>query len=170
MLRSSVFVLVAMLLALAAGLQKVIKEERFDKLLTARPIMPLGRDIGYLPGDKDEKMAMWMQPVFDNIAYLLLIFLNILVMAGYFYLMGMPEPILDDNVVTVIYSIICVLVAYFFQAFVFFWTGRENFQYQTTHKQQQRVLILKYTRNIKQTRHSRAPPNPESSNTRITFD
>ncbi|MCH2143920.1 MAG: PhoH family protein [Phycisphaerales bacterium] len=59
------------LLALAAGLQKVIKEERFDKLLTARPIMPLGRDIGYLPGDKDEKMAMWMQPVFDNIAYLL---------------------------------------------------------------------------------------------------
>ena len=59
------------LLALAAGLQKVIKEERFNKLLTARPIMPLGRDIGYLPGDKDEKMAMWMQPIFDNIAYLL---------------------------------------------------------------------------------------------------
>ncbi|MEC9157876.1 MAG: PhoH family protein, partial [Planctomycetota bacterium] len=59
------------MLALAAGLQKVIKEEHFDKLLTARPIMPLGRDIGYLPGDKDEKMAMWMQPIFDNIAYLL---------------------------------------------------------------------------------------------------
>jgi PhoH-like ATPase len=59
------------LLALAAGLQKVIKEEHFDKLLTARPIMPLGRDIGFLPGDKDEKMAMWMQPIFDNIAYLL---------------------------------------------------------------------------------------------------
>ena len=59
------------LLALAAGLQKVIKEERYDKLLTARPIMPLGRDIGYLPGDKDEKLAMWMQPIFDNLAYLL---------------------------------------------------------------------------------------------------
>ena len=59
------------MLALAAGLQKVIKEEHFDKLLTARPIMPLGRDIGFLPGDKDEKMAMWMQPIFDNIAYLL---------------------------------------------------------------------------------------------------
>ena len=59
------------LLALAAGLHKVIREERYDKLLTARPIMPLGRDIGFLPGDKDEKMAMWMQPVFDNIAYLL---------------------------------------------------------------------------------------------------
>ena len=59
------------LLALAAGLQKVIKEEKYNKLLTARPIMPLGRDIGYLPGDKDDKMAMWMQPIFDNIAYLL---------------------------------------------------------------------------------------------------
>ena len=59
------------LLALAAGLQKLLKEERYDKMLTARPIMPLGRDIGYLPGDKDEKLAMWMQPIFDNLAYLL---------------------------------------------------------------------------------------------------
>ncbi|MCH2162043.1 MAG: PhoH family protein [Phycisphaerales bacterium] len=59
------------LLALAAGLHKVMKEERYDKMLTARPIMPLGRDIGYLPGDKDEKLAMWMQPIFDNLAYLL---------------------------------------------------------------------------------------------------
>lgn len=59
------------LLALAAGLQKTMREERFDKLLVARPIMPLGRDIGYLPGDKDEKLAMWMQPIFDNISYLL---------------------------------------------------------------------------------------------------
>ncbi len=59
------------LIALAAGLQKTLKEERYDKLLTARPIMPLGRDIGYLPGDKDEKLSQWMQPVFDNLAYLL---------------------------------------------------------------------------------------------------
>ncbi len=59
------------LLALAAGMQKLLKEERYDKLLTARPIMPLGRDIGFLPGDKDEKLAMWMQPIFDNLAYLL---------------------------------------------------------------------------------------------------
>ena len=59
------------LLALAAGLHKTLKEERFDKLLTARPIMPLGRDIGYLPGDKDEKLSMWMQPIFDNLSYLL---------------------------------------------------------------------------------------------------
>ena len=59
------------LLALAAGMHKVLKEERYDKMLTARPIMPLGRDIGYLPGDKDEKLAMWMQPIFDNLAYLM---------------------------------------------------------------------------------------------------
>jgi len=59
------------LMAIAAGMHKVFKEERFDKLLVARPIMPLGRDIGYLPGDKDEKLSMWMQPIFDNISYLL---------------------------------------------------------------------------------------------------
>ncbi|MSR17649.1 MAG: PhoH family protein [Phycisphaerales bacterium] len=59
------------LLAIAAGLQKVVREERFDKMLVARPIMPLGRDIGYLPGDKDEKLALWMQPIFDNVSYLL---------------------------------------------------------------------------------------------------
>jgi PhoH-like ATPase len=59
------------LLAMAAGMHKVFKEQRYDKLLAARPIMPLGRDIGYLPGDKDEKLAQWMQPIFDNLAYLL---------------------------------------------------------------------------------------------------
>ncbi|MEX0777453.1 MAG: PhoH family protein [Phycisphaeraceae bacterium] len=59
------------LLAIAAGMNKVVTEQRYDKLLVARPIMPMGRDIGYLPGDKDEKMAAWMQPIFDNLTYLL---------------------------------------------------------------------------------------------------
>lgn len=59
------------LVALAAGMSKVFNETRYDKLLVARPIMPLGRDIGYLPGDKDEKLTAWMQPIFDNLAYLL---------------------------------------------------------------------------------------------------
>lgn len=59
------------LLAIAAGMTKVFSEERYDKLLVARPIMPMGRDIGYLPGDKDEKLAAWMQPIFDNLQYLL---------------------------------------------------------------------------------------------------
>lgn len=59
------------LLALAAGMQKVFTESRYDKLLVARPIMPMGRDIGYLPGTKDEKLEAWMQPIFDNLSYLL---------------------------------------------------------------------------------------------------
>lgn len=59
------------LLALACGMHKVYKEERYDKLLVARPVVPMGRDIGYLPGEKDEKMAAWMQPIFDNLEYLL---------------------------------------------------------------------------------------------------
>ncbi|MEN0021249.1 MAG: PhoH family protein, partial [Planctomycetota bacterium] len=59
------------LLALAAAMVKVFQEERFEKLLAARPIMPMGRDIGYLPGDKDEKLTAWMQPIFDNLSYLL---------------------------------------------------------------------------------------------------
>jgi PhoH-like ATPase len=59
------------LLAIAAGMQKVFTEERYEKLLVARPIMPLGRDIGYLPGDKDEKLTAWMQPIFDNLSYLI---------------------------------------------------------------------------------------------------
>jgi PhoH-like ATPase len=59
------------LLALAAGMSKVLNEQVYQKLLCARPIMPLGRDIGYLPGDKDQKLTAWMQPIFDNMTYLL---------------------------------------------------------------------------------------------------
>ncbi len=59
------------LMAVAAGMAKVFNEERYDKMLVARPIMPMGRDIGYLPGTKDEKLGAWMQPIFDNIGYLL---------------------------------------------------------------------------------------------------
>ena len=59
------------LLALAAGIAKVVTEQRYDKLLVARPIMPMGRDIGYLPGTKDEKLEAWMQPIFDNLTYLM---------------------------------------------------------------------------------------------------
>ena len=59
------------LLAVAAGMAKVFNDQRYDKLLVARPIMPMGRDIGYLPGDKDDKLVAWMQPIFDNLSYLL---------------------------------------------------------------------------------------------------
>lgn len=59
------------LLAVAAGMAKVFNEQRYEKLLVARPIMPMGRDIGYLPGSKDDKLGAWMQPIFDNLSYLL---------------------------------------------------------------------------------------------------
>jgi PhoH-like ATPase len=59
------------LLAIAAGMTKTLNEQVYQKLLCARPIMPLGRDIGYLPGDKDQKLNAWMQPIFDNMSYLL---------------------------------------------------------------------------------------------------
>ena len=59
------------LMALAAGLTKVVEEGAYSRLLISRPVMPLGRDIGFLPGDVDEKMAPWMQPLYDNLEYLL---------------------------------------------------------------------------------------------------
>lgn len=54
------------LLAIAAGVQKVADERLYSRLLIARPIVPLGRDIGYLPGDIGEKLNPWMQPLYDN--------------------------------------------------------------------------------------------------------
>jgi len=59
------------LLALASGLHKVIRERQYERLFVTRPIMPLGKDIGYLPGTKDEKLANWMGPIFDNLKLLL---------------------------------------------------------------------------------------------------
>lgn len=59
------------LIALAAALHSTIKDKAFDRILVSRPIVPLGKDIGYLPGDKDEKLSHWMQPIFDNLIYLL---------------------------------------------------------------------------------------------------
>ena len=59
------------LLALACGLQKTIDEHVYRKLLVSRPIMPLGKDIGFLPGSKDEKLSHWMQPIFDNLEFVM---------------------------------------------------------------------------------------------------
>ncbi|VAW42166.1 Predicted ATPase related to phosphate starvation-inducible protein PhoH, partial [hydrothermal vent metagenome] len=58
------------LMAIAAALESVINYERYDRVLVSRPIVPMGKDIGYLPGGKDEKLANWMQPIFDNLTYL----------------------------------------------------------------------------------------------------
>jgi len=59
------------LLAIAAGLQKVAEEHSFQRLLVSRPIFPLGKDIGYLPGSVEEKLNPWMQPIFDNVEFLM---------------------------------------------------------------------------------------------------
>ena len=55
------------LLALAAGLRKVFSSKAYNRMLASRPIMPLGKDIGFLPGDKSEKLSHWMKPLFDNL-------------------------------------------------------------------------------------------------------
>ena len=47
------------------------EEALYQKLLVSRPIFPLGRDIGYLPGDVEQKLNPWMQPIFDNVEFLL---------------------------------------------------------------------------------------------------
>jgi PhoH-like ATPase len=59
------------LLAIAAGLHKTMDEQIFSRLLVSRPIFPLGRDIGYLPGSVEEKLNPWMQPIFDNVEFLM---------------------------------------------------------------------------------------------------
>ncbi len=58
------------LLALAAGLKKVFDEGIYNRILVSRPIIPLGKDIGYLPGSKEEKLYHWMQPINDNLEFL----------------------------------------------------------------------------------------------------
>ncbi len=59
------------LLALAAALELVLHQDMYEKILVSRPIVPMGNDIGFLPGDKDEKLSHWMQPIFDNLDYLM---------------------------------------------------------------------------------------------------
>jgi PhoH-like ATPase len=58
------------LLALACGLKKVFDENCYSRILVSRPVVPLGRDIGYLPGTKEEKLFHWMQPIYDNLEFL----------------------------------------------------------------------------------------------------
>lgn len=58
------------LLAIAAGLELTVAQKKYKRLLVSRPIIPMGRDLGFLPGDIDEKLGPWMQPIFDNIDYL----------------------------------------------------------------------------------------------------
>lgn len=58
------------LMAIAAGLEMTVGAEKYSRLLVSRPIQPMGRDLGYLPGDVNEKLGPWMQPIFDNMDFL----------------------------------------------------------------------------------------------------
>lgn len=58
------------LLTVAAGLKSVVDDGVNARLLVSRPIFPLGRDLGYLPGTIEEKLNPWMQPIFDNLEYI----------------------------------------------------------------------------------------------------
>ncbi len=58
------------LLALACAMKKVFDDGTYSKILVSRPVVPLGRDIGYLPGTKEEKLFHWMQPIYDNLEFL----------------------------------------------------------------------------------------------------
>ncbi len=59
------------LLAIAAGLQQVVESEDYRRLVISRPIQPMGRDIGFLPGTMEEKMAPWVAPIQDNLQFLM---------------------------------------------------------------------------------------------------
>lgn len=60
------------LMAIACALSKVIgRTPLYEHLLVVRPIVPLGKDIGYLPGSKEKKLNYWMQPIFDNLEFIL---------------------------------------------------------------------------------------------------
>ena len=62
------------LLAAACGLEQVLKMSKasggYDKLIITRPVQPMGRDIGFLPGTLEEKMMPWIAPLRDNLEYL----------------------------------------------------------------------------------------------------
>jgi PhoH-like ATPase len=58
-------------LTLLAALHKVLVEDAYEKVLISRPVVPLGRDIGYLPGTLEEKLHSWMLPIYDNIEFMM---------------------------------------------------------------------------------------------------
>jgi PhoH-like ATPase len=59
------------LTAIAAGLDLVLDKSDYKKLIVSRPVMPMGKDIGFLPGSLEEKMMPWLAPVQDNLETLL---------------------------------------------------------------------------------------------------
>ena len=60
------------LISLASGLEQVIgKDSQYKRLIVSRPVQPMGKDIGFLPGDINDKMIPWLMPVQDNLQFLM---------------------------------------------------------------------------------------------------
>lgn len=58
-------------LALLAGLHSLFVNKNYDRMIISRPVVPLGRDIGFLPGTVEEKLQSWMMPIYDNMQYIM---------------------------------------------------------------------------------------------------
>jgi PhoH-like ATPase len=61
------------LCAIAAGMEQSLGQERggYNKLIVSRPVQPMGKDIGFLPGTMEEKMLPWLAPIKDNLEFLM---------------------------------------------------------------------------------------------------
>ena len=59
------------LMSLACGLQKSVEESVYRRLIICRPIVPVGKDIGFIPGTKEEKLSTWMGAIYDNLEFIM---------------------------------------------------------------------------------------------------
>jgi PhoH-like ATPase len=58
------------LMAMAAGLKRTVLDREFRRLVVARPTISMGKELGFLPGSLEEKLAPWMQPIHDALEML----------------------------------------------------------------------------------------------------
>jgi hypothetical protein len=91
------------LLAIAAGLETAISQQKYSRVLVSRPIIPMGRDLGFLPGDVNEKLGPWMQPIFDNIDYLFIFeddftFIDLKNISPFYFIDKALEEFIDNNI------------------------------------------------------------------------
>ena len=61
------------LMAISAGFEQTLglKDNKYKKLVVSRPVQPLGKDIGFLPGTLNDKMLPWLMPIQDNMQFLI---------------------------------------------------------------------------------------------------
>jgi PhoH-like ATPase len=59
------------LCAIAAGMEQCLGSKEYSKLIVSRPVQPMGKDIGFLPGTLEEKMMPWLAPIRDNLEFLM---------------------------------------------------------------------------------------------------